>query len=84
MCEHRWRRLQEEAVFGGSFPVGWECVSCGTFVGNQNLTPAGIGGIVLERAARLMGPHGGHGRTSTGRLYKEQIIDETGKLTVVK
>jgi hypothetical protein len=84
MCSHRWRRVYEEFLLGGSFPTGWECVDCGKSVDNDSITPAGLGGVVLDRAARLVGPHGGYGQRSDGRRYKEQIVDENGVLTVIE
>ncbi len=83
-CTHRWRRVHEQAVFGGSFLTGWECVDCGRSVSNDGITPAGLGGVVLEKAARLVGPHGGYGSRADGRRFKEQIIDERGNLTVTE
>ena len=83
-CSHRWRQVHEEFLLGGSFPVGWECVDCKKFVSGDKITPAGLGGVVLKKSARLVGPHGGRGQTSSGKSYKEQIIDEDGKLTIVK
>ena len=84
MCKHNWRRVYEQFLLGGAFPVGWECVDCGEYKGNEQMTPAGLGGRVIPNAARLMGPHGGRGETSTGETFKEQIIGEDGKLTIVK
>jgi hypothetical protein len=48
------------------------------------LTPVGIGGTILKRSARLSAPCGGLSKTSSGELYREQIIDENGHLTIVK
>ena len=82
-CPHSWMRVHEQALWGGSFPIGYECVGCGKFVDNTELTPAGIGGTLLNRH-KLVGPHGGRGNTADGSIYKYQIIDEDGKLTVVR
>ena len=84
LCFHRWRRVYEEFLLGGSFQCGWECTDCKKFISNQELTPNGIEGIVLEKSARLVGPHGGYGNTLDGSSYKEQIINEEGKLTIIK
>lgn len=84
MCDHRWRKVYEQAVFGGAFQVGWECVKCKNYVSNGSMTPTGLGGIVLDKAARLIGPHGGRGNTSDGAQFKEQIVDENGQLTIVR
>ena len=81
---HRWRRLHEQALLGGSFSIGWECSICGEFVSNNELTPTGIEGIVLKKAARLVGPHGGYGTCTDGSAYKEQIINEDGELQIVR
>lgn len=83
-CLHRWRRLHEELLMGGHYPIGWECTECKKFVSNSEITPEGLGGIVLKNSHRLVGPHGGCGNTSDGKVYKEQIIDEDGKLTIVR
>jgi hypothetical protein len=82
--EHKWRRLHEEFLLGGSFPIGWECSICKKFVGNSEITPAGLDGIVSEHGARIVGPHGGRGRTSGGESYREQIVDDKGVLHVIK
>ena len=84
MCKHEWRKVYEEFLLGGAFPVGWECIHCKRFIPNSNLTPAGLSGRVLEKAMRLVGPHGGRGMTSTGKPYKEQIVDENGELTIIE
>lgn len=83
MCNHRWRRVFEESLIGGAFSVGWECTTCGDYVANSDITPAGLGGIVLEKAARLHGPLGARSITSAGKPYKEQIIDEDGNLIIM-
>ena len=83
-CSHRWRQVHDEFLLGGSFPCGWECVDCNKFVSSNEVTPEGPGGKILKKSARLVGPHGGHGQTSDGKSYKEQIIDENGKLTIIR
>lgn len=82
-CSHRWRRVCEEFLLGGFFPVGWECIDCKKFISSDEITPAGLGGEILKKAARLIGPLGGRGRTSSGKSYKEQVIDENGKLIII-
>ncbi len=82
MCNHKWRRVYEEFLLGGSFPVGWECILCDKYVDNNQITPAGLGGIVLENSVKLVGPHGGYGTTSKGNCYKSQIIDGDGNLII--
>ena len=84
LCSHCWRKVYEEFLLGGLFLIGWECVNCKEFVSCNKITPSGLGGVSLENSARLIGPHGGHGQTSNGESYKEQIIDEQGHLTIVK
>lgn len=82
MCDHKWRKVYEEFLLGGSFPVGWECTECMKFVSIGELTPEGLEGKVLKNSARLVAPHGGTSQTSNGKSYKEQIIDEDGNLTI--
>lgn len=80
-CSHVWRRVHEQFLMGGSFPIGWECKNCGKFLALSEVTPAGIPGKVTKEHV-LVGPHGGYGNTSDGSLYKRQIIDEDGNLTI--
>lgn len=82
-CKHRWRRLYEESLIGGCYPIGWECVLCGKYFDNAAVTPTGLPGLTLKKAARLVGPHGGCGSTSGGVPYQEQVVDEAGNLTIV-
>ena len=82
MCDHTWRKVFEELLIGGMSLIGWECTLCGKYVGSHELTPSGLGGIVLARSARLYAPCGGVGVTSSGKKYREQIIDEDGTLTI--
>lgn len=84
MHEHRWRKVYEENLFGGPSCIGWECVDCNEYVSINALTPAGLSGTVLEKSARLVGPLGGIGETSSGKRYREQIVDEDGKLTIIE
>lgn len=81
MCNHRWRQVFEEFLLGGTFSVGWECVDCSMFKSNNQLTPEGLSGTILK-GARLVAPHGGTSQTSTGKPYKEQIVDEHGNLEI--
>jgi hypothetical protein len=82
MCNHKWRKVFEEFILCGSFPVGWECTECKEFVSLDSLTPAGLEGTVLKNSARLIAPHGGTSQTSEGNPYKEQIVDEDGNLSI--
>ena len=82
-CNHAWRKVFEEALFGGTFPVGWECVKCGKFAEQNKLGPMGLPGNVLG-GARLIGPHGARSQCADGSPYKEQIIDEAGQLHIVR
>jgi hypothetical protein len=79
-CHHRWRRVYDLIIFIGmpSF-AGWDCLVCGKFVSNDELTPEGLGGVVTK-AQRLCGP----GECSDGSRYKEQLVDENGVLTIVR
>ncbi len=81
MCDHSWRQVHEEALFGGSFPVGWECTKCNLYRSNYELTPAGLGGTI-SNTHRLVGPHGCRSQTSAGKPYTEQIIGENSYLTI--
>jgi len=83
-CNHRWRKVYEEVRIFPPFPIGWECVDCNKYVSMGEITPEGIGGTVLEKACRLVGPHGGCGNCSDGSIYKEQIVDENGNLTITR
>ena len=84
MHTHRWRQVHEEALLGGSYRIGWECVDCKAYVSNGDVTPAGLGGVVLEKAARLVGPHGCRSQCTDGSTYKEQIVDEDGHLSIIR
>ena len=79
---HRWRKVYEESLIGGAFQTGWECEICREYHSIYDITPDGLQGITLKTAARLVGPHGGRGNTSGGDIYKEQIVDEDGTLTI--
>jgi len=81
--QHRWRKLYEAViVVGHASLVGWECEVCKKHISQDEITPAGIGGIITKNS-RLVGPHGGYGNCSDGSVYKEQIY-ENGKLTIVR
>ena len=83
-CDHRWREVHEEMLLiGGNTTIGWECLECKEYVDKSKLTPAGLSGVITKQH-RLVGPHGGRGKCSDGSTYKEQIIDEDGKLTIVR
>ena len=84
MCDHRWRKVYEQGIIGITIPSGWECVDCKEYVSMDKLTPAGLPGIILEKSARLVGINGGCGNCSDGSVYKEQIVDEDGELTIVR
>ncbi len=62
--------------------MGWECIECTEFKGDHDLTSAGLPGQVVG-GAKLVAPHGGVSKTSSGKLYKEQIVDENGNLTII-
>jgi hypothetical protein len=74
-CEHEWRKVHEQAIFGGSFAVGWECRKCNKYIANSDLTPNGLPGKLLKQH-RLVGAHGGGIATSSGKTCKSQIYDE--------
>lgn len=83
ICNHRWMKVYEESILGGSFSVGWECEYCHEYVDNSKVTPAGLGGTIGGKN-KLRGPHGGRGNTADGRVYKYQIIHEDGTLEIVR
>jgi hypothetical protein len=82
-CNHRWRRVYEESIIGMLCTLGWDCLECKKYVDNKELTPAGLGGVVTK-AKRLVGINGGEGNCSDGSVYKEQLIDEEGNLTIIR
>jgi hypothetical protein len=84
ICEHIWRRVYEEFLLGGTFPVGWECKRCGEFIEQGKVTPAGLSGQVLHQEGRLIGPHGARGQCADGSSYKEQIVDSEGTLHIIR
>ena len=75
--------MYEEFLLGGAFPIGWECVECGKYVSKSEITPEGLGGVVLRKAAHLYAPHGAWSYTGSGERYTEQIIDEDGNLEII-
>lgn len=81
MCAHLWRQVHEELLIGGHFPVGWRCTECGKFVGHEELTPAGLTGVVTKEH-ELTGPHGGRGKCSDGSTYVRQIVRSDGSLEI--
>jgi hypothetical protein len=82
MCEHKWRRIHEEFLLGGSFPVGYRCVECNQFVSDSQLTPLGMGGVLLDED-ELVGPHGCCSSLSDGSVYRRQIYNKkTNTLTI--
>ena len=80
MCEHEWMQVHEQAIIGGTFPVGWKCLLCGKFVGQSDIGPAGLGGHISTKV-ELYGVHGGLIKTASGKRSRAQIYDSaTGKL----
>ena len=77
-CEHQWCKVHEQALFGGSFPVGWECMKCNKYVSIHDLTPEGLQGTVTKKH-KLFGAHGGGVSTESGKACKYQIYDEDTK-----
>jgi len=82
ICYHKWRKVYEENLFGGTSLIGWECVTCNEYHDINSLTPEGLSGIILKNSAHLHAPCGGQSRTSKGVLYREQFVDEEGNLTI--
>ena len=82
-CGHEWRKVHEEFLLGGHTHAGWRCRKCEKFVSASEVTPAGIGGTVLNEH-ELVGPHGGCGNCADGSVYRKQILHEDGRLEVVR
>jgi hypothetical protein len=83
-CEHRWIKVHEQFLLGGSFPVGWQCEKCNKYVPLADITPEGLPGVMTKRH-KLVGAHGGAVATGSGKPCKSQIWDEeTGKLEYLK
>jgi hypothetical protein len=80
---HRWRKLHEQFLLGGSFPIGYECLDCGKFVGINDIPIHGIGGVDTKEQ-RVVGPHGAHVTKSDGSTCKEQILHADGTLEIVE
>jgi hypothetical protein len=83
MCEHRWRKVNEQFLLGGSFPIGYRCVDCRLFIPNSELSPLGTGGTLLNEE-ELIGPHGGNSNCSDGSVYKRQIINNDSKTLTIE
>lgn len=71
MCNHKWRKVVVEEMFGILRLAGWECVECKRYVIQDKLTPVGLGGAVIEKCIRLRGP----GKCKDGSIYQDQIQD---------
>lgn len=81
--EHKWYKLYEDSILGiGPSLIAWKCSECEASVSPNEITPAGIGGTVLNEQ-RLIGPHGCRGQCSDGSTYKEQIFRD-GKLEIIR
>ena len=80
MCDHIWERHYEQSLLGGAFLTGYQCEKCGQWVGQYELTPAGLGGTMGTKQV-LVGPHHGHIDSASGRPSRRQVYDAaTGKL----
>jgi hypothetical protein len=75
MCDHVWRRVNEEFLLGGYFPVGWRCEICNRFVSINKMEP-GISGTISNKE-ELVGIHGDYINTASGKKCRKQIIDKT-------
>jgi hypothetical protein len=82
MCNHNWRKVYEENLFGGVSLIGWECAFCDEYHDINSLTPEGLSGTILKNSAHLHAPCGGQSKTSSGKLYREQFADEDGNITI--
>jgi hypothetical protein len=78
-CNHRWRKVYEEVLFLGPGLIGYRCIDCNKFVSTSELTPIGIGGILLHEY-ELVGP----GQCSNGSPYKRQIISNNGHTLTIE
>lgn len=79
---HKWQRIYEESLIGGTFPIGYQCKECGAFVNQSDMTPEGIGGVTTGETV-LIGPHGCKSKTSGGKDYSKQIIYPDGRLEII-
>lgn len=77
---HEWTRVHEQSLLGGSFPVGWECEGCRTYLLDSQVTPERLQGIQTTRH-KLIGIGGGRIISLSGRDSRVQVYDEqTGVL----
>jgi len=82
MCKHKWQQIFEESLLGGSFPTGWQCKDCGTYISQDRIGPNGLDGVDSGEKV-LHGPHGVRSRTSGGKTYSKQILHRDGRLEIV-
>lgn len=78
---HEWRKIHEQVLLGGAFPVGYKCRTCGEFVSINSIPVTGLGGIDTNEH-ELYGPHGGLGQCSDGSTFKSQFVSSDGILTI--
>ena len=78
-CNHKWRRVYEDTIVGVLWHIAWDCIECKTYILQDQLTPIGLGGVILK-GQRLRGP----GECSDGSIYQDQITDENGVLTITR
>ncbi len=81
-CRHQWQKVHEEALFGGTFPIGYQCKVCNEFVNINDVPLKGLPGVDTKEHA-LVGPHGGKGHRADGSTYSRQIYYPNGKLEVI-
>ena len=79
----RFRKVKEEHLIGGTFTVGYESLDDDEFIPVHQAERL-VGDTVIVKGAKLVAPCGGTGVCSDGTLYKEQIIDESGKLHITR
>ena len=81
-CNHEWRRVHEQSIIGGSFPIGWKCRKCGEYMDASALTPAGLPGTVVNEH-ELVGINGARVRNGSGGTCSRQIVHENGELEYI-
>lgn len=76
-CNHIWRRMREQTVFGSDFASGIKCELCSMSVPQMQVTPD-MGGTMSTRT-ELMGAHGSRLITSDGKRCRRQVYDSATK-----
>jgi hypothetical protein len=77
MCEHVWRRVNEQSLFGGYFPVGWRCEKCDEYLSLSEMIPGTRG--TMSHKEELVGAHGGYIDSASGKTSRRQVINRDTK-----